>query len=101
MRAANALRASNEYDGETWHPELNIEPLSDAVVEIKVKREQAESPSTDTDNKQAKEIWTVQVVARLDSTTDNDGPMQRSGSLVIEHLSQNKPSSETKSETSE
>lgn len=72
VRAVNALRKSTEYVGETWKPELSVEPLRDAEVEIKVERAN-----------ESQVAWTIKVVARLDSNTDNDGPMQRSGTLTV------------------
>lgn len=83
IRAVKALQASNEYAGETWQPDLQVEPLCNAEVEIKVK-----PAATD---------WVIQVVARLDSTTDSDGPMQRSGSVTLKRPSEDNPSTETKS----
>ncbi len=71
IRAVSALSKSAEYPGETWQPELGLEPLGKAVVEIAVQA--GAEPDT----------WDVRVVARLDSTTDSDGPMQRTKTLSV------------------
>lgn len=86
VRAVAALRKSTDYQGETWQPELGIEPLREAIVEIKVTADPSETKS-----------WSIQVVARLDSTTDNDGPMQRSRTLTVKQLSESTQTSETNS----
>ncbi len=86
VRAVAALRKSTDYQGETWQPELGIEPLRAAEIEIKVTADLSESKS-----------WTIQVVARLDSTTDSDGPMQRSRTVTVNQLTESTQKSETNS----
>ena len=74
VRAVSELRKSTEYSGETWHPELKIEPWQAAEVEIEVKKSETTGEQTE---------WQIRVCARLDSTTDLDGPMQRTRTLSI------------------
>jgi hypothetical protein len=105
VRAAQALQKSPEYTGEVWQPKLNIEPYTEAQVQIKVIRPTAKSETTSektTDdaskNPSAEPVTlTIYVRAHLDSTTDGDGPMQRTRSLTIQRPSE----SDSKTEKAE
>lgn len=100
VRAVAALKHSTEYTGETWQPDLNMEPLEKAVVDIQVKPVRSADAATDSkaDNEDDEaQAWTIHVTARLDSTSDIDGPMQRTQTLTIKQLSE----VNTKSEKSE
>lgn len=66
IRAAQQLTQSADYTGEEWRPALDIPAFFDAQVVITV------------DNIQDSPVLQITVVARLDSSSDNDGPMQRS-----------------------
>lgn len=66
LRAMQQAACSDDYRVEQWRPELNNEPYFDAQVDIKV--------STQDDST----TRAITVVARLDSSSDADGPMQRS-----------------------
>ncbi len=105
LRAVQELRKSPAYAGETWRPELAIEPFGDAVVEIQVESLAAQGKGPDgTGNdksetaEQVADSWKIRIVARLDSTTDSDGPMQRSRTLVLQPKPvSTEPTLETKS----
>lgn len=66
LRAMQQAASSDNYEGEQWRPELNTEPYFDAQVDITVSRQDDSTTRVTT------------VVARLDSSSDADGPMQRS-----------------------
>ena len=77
LRAATRLGASENYAGEQWHPELDIENYHHAVVDIEVKEvDQNTSPSVSAKK--------VTVIARLDSYLDQDGPMQRTHRFTVQ-----------------
>ncbi len=71
MRAMTQLQRSGSYEGEQWHPDLNLENYHHASVEIAIKS--GASPESASE-KVAKRVT---VTARLDSNLDHDGPMQR------------------------
>jgi hypothetical protein len=66
LRAVQQLKNSEGYEGEEWEPELNLPAYFDAHVHISVSQSNDTAPHE------------IAVVARLDSSNDNDGPMQRS-----------------------
>ena len=79
MRAVNRIQNSaSGYVGERWTPELNLENYHDAVVEIQIANKDQD---THQSNASAKNVT---VIARLDSFLDQDGPMQRTHSFVVQ-----------------
>lgn len=76
MRAAKQMETSEDYTGEQWHPELNLENYHDAVVDIRVATVDQVEPSNQSTKK-------VTVIAKLDSYLDQDGPMQRTHSFNV------------------
>ena len=78
MRAAKQFQKSENFAGEQWRPDLGLENYHDAVVEIVVK----DSAQEATQSKQPSK--NVTVIAKLDSYLDQDGPMQRTHSFVIQ-----------------
>ena len=103
IRAVAALQKSADYQGETWQPKLRLEPFTDAVVDIKVARQSLANIAGEVAKEKTDEskiepatsnAWTILVVARLDSTTDIDGPMQRSLSLTVKQSKEANTNSE-------
>ncbi len=92
IRAVQHCKSLASIQAKLGIPSWSWNRFRSAVVEIKVEREKAnlasagdtkaeidESKTEDS----ASSAWTVQVIARLDSTSDFDGPMQRSLTLTV------------------
>ncbi len=79
MRAVKRLQTSSAgYTGERWTPELNLENYHDAVVEIQIANADKDAHLSNASAKN------VTVIARLDSFLDQDGPMQRTHSFIVQ-----------------
>jgi Na+-transporting NADH:ubiquinone oxidoreductase subunit NqrC len=77
LRATKQFAKSENYAGEQWRPELDVENFYDAIVEIAVT-DVEQGPSLS--NSSAKNVT---VVAKLDSYLDQDGPMQRTHNFIV------------------
>jgi hypothetical protein len=78
LRATTRLKESENYAGERWHPELDVENYHDAVVDIEVMDT---DQGTSQSRASAKEVT---VIAKLDSSLDQDGPMQRTHNFTVQ-----------------
>jgi type II secretory pathway pseudopilin PulG len=77
MRAAKQVAKAQNYSGEQWRPDLNLENYHDAIVEIVVNDLEPDAQQSQPNSKQAT------VVAKLDSYLDQDGAMQRTHSFIF------------------
>ena len=87
VRAVKSIAANPGYQGETWQPPIDGGQLNSAKVVIEVTSasppadQTADQPTDQVDKKETQ--LKVSIVALLDSTTDSDGPMQRSHSFAV------------------